>query len=115
MRGGENSPLLRPIDHFGLVADTVDTRARRDSAGNLGVAGEKTMPPHAGDMPRGDPLSLYWAQFVPRKGDVRSIRAAIKSLGVCIADDATIGALFGMVRQVFRTRDAWWGKKEYPP
>ena len=56
---------------------------------------------------REEALSLYRDRFGSRKVDLRTIRSAIKSLGVGIADDATLGAVFGTVRQIFRTHEAW--------
>ena len=53
---------------------------------------------------------MYRARFDSKKVDIRNIRGAIKILGVGIAEDATLGAVFGMVRQVFHNHEARGGK-----
>ena len=98
--GGENSALLRPIDHFGLAVDLFDNPAHSAPPENMGALGETSLHPQAGDMPRDEALAHYQARFGRSKVDIRNIRGAINNLGVCIAEDATIGAVFGMVRQV---------------
>ena len=39
--------------------------------------------------------------------ELRTVLGAIKSLGVRISGDAAIGAVFGMVMEIFHHRDAW--------
>ena len=58
-------------------------------------------------MPRGESLALYRPRFDCRKVDIRNIRGDIKNLGVGIAGDSTIGAVFGMARQDCHNHDAW--------
>ena len=114
LRGGGNSVLLHPSDHFGLVVDMFQTPRDVIESGFSGAPEDPIVPPQAGDMPREEALSLYRARFDSSKVDLRAIRFAIKTLGVGIAEDATLGAVFGMVRQVFRSHEAW-GKRAPRP
>ena len=107
---GENRVLLHPRDHFGLVVDLFDNTAHSTAPENMGVGGETSLHPKAGDMPRDEAIDLYRARFGCRKVDIRNIRGAVNNLGVGIAEDSNLGAVFGTVRQVFHNRDAW-GKK----
>ena len=69
---------LRPIDHFGLVVDGFDTPRTAVEPGNFGVSEETTVPPQAGDMPRGDALALYLGRFDYRKATAGLYAAPLK-------------------------------------
>ena len=77
MRGCQNSVLLRPIDHFGLVVDLFDNPPQSIPPENWGVGEGTSFNPQAGDMPRDVAIALYRGRFDCRKVDIRNIRGAI--------------------------------------
>ena len=62
------------------------------------------------DMPRAEATRLYRSAFAVRDVKLRDIRDALRSLEVGTRDNASLGAVFAMFRQVFPTRESWGEK-----
>ena len=61
-------------------------------------------------MPRAEATRLYRSAFAVRDVKLRDIRDDLRALAVVIPDDASLGAVFAMFRQVCPTRESWGEK-----
>ena len=108
VREGGGSALLRPVDHSGVAVDFYGPTSLPTKAGaedlDIPIAEEKR------DMSKTEAMRLYRDAFQPREAHARNIRDAIHTLGVGIADAASMQNIFALFRQLFPNRDSW-GKR----
>ena len=109
VREGGGIALLHPGDHFGLSVDfygptSIPPKSVAEIL-ELSIAEEKI------DMPKTDAMRLYRDAFQPREVQVRNIRDALHTLGVGIADDASLQAIFAMFRKIFPNRESRGGRQ----